>query len=385
MKRFKRFLIEGGKSGGTRYNTELASLLSLTNKQKGLDGFDPKDPNFEPFDWFNPDKLYNGNQVRTEILKFLPRNYNESKFKSFYDSSMGFKSKILAQSQPKVFTWIGGSNATGADANPSDVEYVNNKLAGISIKDNTGITLSNLTPKSIGLTTPKGVDAIKFYSHTAPSLFPLLKRKVIRETLKEVSAKNPKFVPDSKSAYYNIEYIDKNNYKINSKKSSLIIDKKHFDNMSDDDISKSSELHSVFGAYLTSNVNKFRPQIRALYNTVAKEIVPIIQNKMADSASIMRLLNLSPQPYIYQNPKHIYYVPSRQEFLNTELELKDIKFSDTLKASGVLLTIQVGIKGKKEYATIDLWLRYGNRAYGANSTVRLQSIKNPENIAWKLL
>ena len=165
MKSFKTFLIEGGKSGGTRYNTELASLLSLTNLKKNLDGFNPTDLTFEPLEWFDASKLHQPQKVREEILKFLPRNYNEKKFKTFYDSSMNFKSKILKQSSPKVFSWIGGANATGEDANPADVEYINDSLAGISIKDNTGITLSNLTPNTIGLTTPKGVDAIQYYSH----------------------------------------------------------------------------------------------------------------------------------------------------------------------------------------------------------------------------
>lgn len=380
--RFEQYLTEGGKSGSVRYNTELSCLLAYTGKNKNLSGFDPTDPLFNPADWWDESKLHQSHIVYKEIMTFLPKNYNERMFKTYYDISLKNKSRVTRKTgHIDSLFWVGGSNDKGEDSTPADVEFFGNKSSGISVKGKSGITLSNLSPSRIGLDVAG--DAIKYYCDTVDqTIYSDWKKTVILSTLKKArDMKGQVYSPDKKSPYYNITHIGADNYTINSKKTTIDVTEGNLLST----MSRNLEYHSVFGAHLTQNVREFEKVTKKVFETAAKAISPIIQNTFVDHTKVEKILNFSDKSYFYQSLNYIYYVPSRSEFLKTPLEIKKVSFDMGSKASGILLKIYIGLKGSSKYSTIDLWLRYANRVFGSNATVRVQQLKNPESIAWEVL
>jgi len=383
--KFEQYLLEGGKSGAERYNTELACLLAYTTKTQNLKGFDPTSLEFDPSLWWDSNKLENPDHVYSEILKFLPINYNANVFNTYYEISKSRKKLVTGKvgSIPKLF-WVGGTNAKGDDSNPADVEFVGSSAFGISIKGKQGITLSNLSPSHLGIENPKGVDSIKFYcDKVSTGLYDKWKTVVMKSTLaKAKSMKGEIYVPDKRSPHYNIRYNTDNSYTVVAKNKS----KDYTESGLLAEVGHNIELHSVFGAHLTANTQEFSTLSKQVFEAAANGVLPLISNALTNTHVIEKLLNFSVKPYFYQSQKSLYYVPSRSELTNNPLEIKDISYNITdKKATGFVLKVKIGRKGSKETSTMDLWLRYANRVFGANATVRLQELKSPQNIAWEKL
>jgi hypothetical protein len=383
--RLENYITEGGQSGPERYNTELACLLAYTMKKPSLSGFDPTDPVFEPRDWWDDKRLQDPDHVYTEIMHFLPKYYNAKVFKTYYDISVANKKHITRKVGPipKLF-WIGGSNATGSDSNPADVEFFGSDAFGISVKGKQGITLSNLSPSYLGVDSPRGVDSIKYYcDKSSAGLYDKWKTAVIKSTLaKAKSMKGEVYTPAPKSPHYSIRWNKDGSYTLVAKNKSQ--DFKVGALMAE--VGHNTVLHSVFGAHLTANTSEFAALSKQVFEATAQGVLPLITEALVNSSVIEKLLNFSVKPYFYQSQKSLYYVPSRSELTSDPLEVKGISYTITdKKATGFVLKVKIGRKGSKEFATMDLWLRYANRVFGANATVRLQELKNPQSIAWEKL
>jgi len=183
----------------SRYNTELACLLAFS-KRKGsdLDALANAiyDGEFLPELYFDVGCFPQWGAVRESILKFLPANFDKPTFLDFYDKSKPIVEAIQSDLKSKQkLHWVGGANHSGDNAHPSDVEFVSHNIAGVSVKSAKGITLSNLTPKRLGLYAPKGTDVFSMFSTVnvnnwgsldEVNLFIELKRKVFTLAINEL-------------------------------------------------------------------------------------------------------------------------------------------------------------------------------------------------------
>lgn len=380
---FNEFLTEGGKSGGARYNTELASLLSFCGDMKGFD------PNM-PENNFNPKMLQNPEYVYGEIKKFLPPSYDEKKFTQFYNFSKKVK-PLIEKRVGKInqLFWVGGSNLSGDEANPADVEFVGSSSYGISIKDKSGITLSNLSPKRLGLDSEVGEDTIRYYSTVVRNtksdvnLFEQLKKKVFITLIIEATKTKKRIAPIKD--YYFIEAVDNNKFLIGYKKGSKKVEEvfNRIELLSPDNYAYNRAFHRVFGDYMVANKKKFSPMIKRLYKFIGETIVGIIQDKLNSNNELLRVLNVGIKSYFYQTPSKLYYVPSVDELKNKNLIVKDIQMGTGDISSGVKFNVVIGDSNSKDNSTLELYIRYANGVFATNSTVRVQTLKNPENIFWE--
>ena len=371
----------GQKSGGERYNTELACLMAYTGKFPDIKGFDPKAQGFKPEVWFDRTKLQNPEVTYREILKFLPQNYDPKIFNRFYVICQKSKPTVLSYAKgPFKLDWVGGANISD---NPADVEFTHFSYHGLSIKGDSGITLANISPTKIGLEEKVG-DVVKYYADkTHKGLYDEWKKAVATSALRRAKAMAGRtYSPDPKSPYYNLTYDQKaNNYLLGSKGGvSKVFTESEFYAV----LGTNPEWQSVLGAHLTANKHEFKTVMTKVFKATAEGMAPAITKALADTAKVETMLNFAKKAYFYQTPKYLYLVPSKYDFTKTPLEVKGVTYDITEdRASGIMLKVNIGLKGSSEFATIDLWIRYANRVFGSNATARVQSLTNPENIAWK--
>ncbi len=381
--RFKQFLLEGGSSSSTRYNTELASLLTFTNKRKNLLGFDPTSSGFKAEDWFDSTKIYNSEKVIGDINKFLPKNYSEKLFHTYYDHSIKFKKLITknCKTTPQKFGWVAGLNVS---TTPTDVEFIGADSDGISIKNSSTLALSNLSPKAIGISMERGVDAIRYYSSIdGDDSFHKWKLAVIKSALK-VAKNIGEYTPNPKAKNYKIIYNGDDLYTMFYSGGEKTMTYRQL--VSDDTIIKNEKYQAVFGTHLKMNSKEFTKLTHNVYESVGEHILPIIQNNLSENTQVSKILNMGTLPYFYQTHKDIYYVPSITEFGEEPLVLKKITANSKGKTSGVMLRLEIGTSKKSsEVATVDIWLRYTTRVFGSNSTISVQGLKNPQNLLWRKL
>jgi len=372
---FATDLIEGGASGGARYNTEVGTLLALAGNNNAHK-FDPNTPE----QYFNKKKLSNPTKVFREIKEFLVPNWDEKKFWGFYERTVNSYPKMLANmkehkvSPPTVFGWAGGSNQS--DDGPSDVEFVNHEYSGISIKDTGGITLANLTPKSLGLKPIKGEDIFNTY---AKKEFTAWKKAAITGTIAEAMR-----IPDQ--WYYPIKEKYGIKYSTEDKQFHLSNDTtiKTYSKaeLMSPAMMKNDKSHRVFGDHLQENKSQYAKLTKALGLKISVLFEEIMEDYLGKENRITAILQFTNKPYFYLTPKSLYNIPKFDDL--DELKIKGIKLAVSDGTSMRFLT-RIGHPDSSDNAVLDIYVRYANGLFAANPTVRVQSIKNPEYIYWEKL
>jgi hypothetical protein len=136
------------------------------------------------------------------------------------------------------------------------------------------------------------------------------------------------------------------------------------------------------------NKKMFEKRTLKVYERFTKNVIGLITDALGDSTHIMKLLGISDIPYFYQTTDHLYYVPSADLFTKDELVLVEIKSEKPKGSSGIVLKTKVAKKSLKnsgKYAEFEIRIRYTNKPFGKNSTVKIQEVKNMQNISWELL
>ncbi len=369
-------LEEGGASGGARYNTEIGTLLALAGNTKAHQ-FKPDHPE----KYFNAKKLQNPTKVFKEIKTFLVPNWDDAKFWGFYEMTVNDvwpkMKKTMEEKGVKVptkFGWAGGSNKS--DDGPADVEFANCEYSGISIKDTGGITLANLTPKSLGLKPIVGEDIFATY---AKKEFTKWKKAAINGTIKAAMA-----MPDIPYApikeKYSITYSSENKkFQITEGKKVIEMTKAA---LIKPDMMKNAKWHRVFGDHLQANKAQYAKLTKDLGMAISKVFEETMEDYLGKENRITKILQFGKNPYFYLTPKKLYNIPKFDDL--DELVIKGIKLAVSDGTSMRFLT-QVGHPKTDKNAVMDLYVRYANGLFAANPTVRVQSIKNPEYIYWEPL
>lgn len=438
--RFKEFkpINEGGASGGTRYNSELGMLAGFC----GIDvsNFDPKNPELS---FTNTEVLANPESVFDGIKKFLPDVYDPKKFAAWHKVGINYKNQIDAELSrlglpaSEVFDWQGGSNINEEGA--ADIVFANNdQVQGVSIKDKSGITLANLTPKVLGLGASDDEEGdADVFQFSAKNEYTQMKKYVFQRVL-DLAMKTPgKAVVPIKSKYRIIyeggdapatgavapaavtpTAVDTNpkltpgmtNKKlpvgaekipmgqepqtpINEQESVGIFtciwdDNKEFKGTYEQILAasvKNAEWQRVFGDWLQKNWSSdktLNDHGRTLFNKIAETFVVKIKNALSSTENLRKVLRMGAKAYFYATPKSIYFVPSINQVNN--LAVQDVVYTQP-KGTAQYFKTTIGYDGGTAPTEIFIYIRYANGIFARNPTVRVQKLVNPEGISWTKL
>lgn len=369
-------IVEGGASGGARYNTEVGTLLALAGNSKAH-GFDPETP--EKF--FDARKLADPKKVFREIKQFLVPHWDEKKFWGFYELTVNTNypkmiedMKAAKVKPPTKFGWAGGSNQS--DDGPADVEFVNHAYSGISIKDAGGITLANLTPKSLGLDPVLGEDIFNTY---AKEEFIKWKKAAIAGTMKMALSMPDQWYGPIKEKYSIMYSTEDKKFHLAVGNKSMAYTKAELNSA---DMMKNDKWHRVIGDHLQANKPQYAALTKALGLKISKIFEGIMEDFLSKENRITAILQFTNKPYYYMTPKKLYSIPKFDDL--DEIAIKGIKLAPSDGTSMRFLT-QIGHPDSNDNAVMDIYVRYANGLFAANPTVRVQSIKNPEYIYWEHL
>jgi len=354
----ERIIDEGGNSNAVRYNSELAALVAFTGGNS-LDNI-PKNALKDP-------KL-----VMAEIDK-VRDTYDEKIFTMWYHKSLEYKEKILNHfgKLPKKYDWVAGENA----GEVADLVFVDFPISGISIKDSGGITLANLTPKALGLNPLKGTDVLQHY---APKQFINFKKNVVSQVLIIAnSSPDEEIIPKNKySIKYNSETTD---YTIKLKAKGGLVDKKFTESEIKGGLQKNALWQRVFGDWFQENFQEYKNLIKPLVIEVSTQFEEIMADTLGNNDKLKRILQFEDRPYYYATPKKIYYVPSAADA--GDLKLKGVSYAAP-DGTSQLWKAKIGNDETDDGTIIDIYIRFANGLFATNSTARVQSLKNPQFIAW---
>ena len=360
--RFRDIKIAEANKGSNvvRYNTELAMLTAFSGASNLQNIPD--------------DALVNPENTKKEIKK-VEKYFDQKKFDQWMAISNQYKEKILTHSGklPQQYDWVGGSNIGPV----ADLVFKDHPASGISVKDASGITLANLTPKALGLEPIKGKDVFQTYADIE---FKKFKIRVFNLLMDEAEASPGTLIhPRPSGKERSIMYND------NSKK--FII--KHDGGVLNLDRSevirtspKNATWQRVFGDWYQLNFQKYKDIMRPLVKTISKSFKEIMGKALSDSDVLKKLLQFEDKPYYYATPKKMYFVPSAKDA--GDLELKAIDYDDP-DGTSQKFKAKIGNVNSDDGAIIDIYIRFANGLFATNSTARVQSIKNPELIAWDLI
>jgi len=425
--RFKEFkpLQEGGASGGTRFNTEVGMLAGFC----GIDisQFDPANPAIA---FANTNLLANPQTVFADIKKFLAPVYDAGKFAAWYRLGVDYKARIDAElgklGLPAIsqFDWQGGTNINAEGA--ADILFVGNEaVQGVSIKDKSGITLANLTVKSLGLGAPEGEEGdADAFQYEARDDYLALKRYVFEQVLNLAMATPGKPVVPIKPKYrivYNVSQQPtttaqpatltpgQTNRKlppgaekipmgqeptvpVNEQADGIFTciwdDTREFKGTYDQIMAlivKNADWQRVFGDWMQKNWSSdatLNQQGKSLFAKIAQTFITKIQNTLANKENLQKVLRMGQMAYFYATPKSLYFVPSVDQLQG--LSLQSLDYSSP-KGTAQYFLAKIGYQGGTAPTEILIYIRYANGIFATNPTVRVQKLVNPEGIAWTKL
>lgn len=373
--RYQELLFMGGKSDIVRYNSELGFLLGLPGVGLNMKKFNIK----KLSNHINPKSVVNIEAILRDSKKLVEPNFEPNKFNHFYNIAQKFWPLIASKlnqegdSVPKVFDWAGGTNKSDNDA--VDIVFSGSNNMGISIKDDGGITLKNASPKDIGLETIQGEDVFQSYAREEYNEW---KRKTFVDLLNDARKSPGTVLAFDKSKKYSIQF-DSGTKKFN------IQGKGKSGSYTADEImnnhTKTSPLFRVFGDYFQANYQSKKHYMKPMVDKIKVQFQSIIEKTFEDSAKVKGWVRMAGRPYFYMTPKSLYYVPSADDIDDITATMKYAEPDGTAQ----LFRLELRQPNSKGVATLDLYIRWANGLFAANSTVRLQTLKDPENISWQKL
>jgi len=408
------------KNKATRYNTEIGLLAGLCGVD--VNTFDPKNPqNSIP-----PERLKDGGKkVYKDIVSFLAPNFDPKIFQEWAAKAPDYMAKVSAKlgHEPQVFDWAGGTNFNVEGA--ADIEFVGEEVQGISVKAETGITLRNLTPKSLGLEVERGNDV--FYQY-AGNEYKAMKEAIMTKVLDIAKAKpgeqmswhresqdkywikynapeaqqKPAAPPAPLSPNPNMPQIGQPmgqepaqvNEQGGAEGTWTCMGKTSFTGTRQQimaAIIPNKKWHRVFGDWFQANYAQEKGLAKPLYDAVSNMFKEIMVGHLAKDRNLDSVLAMGKRPYFYVNDANIYYVPSTSEV--SDLQLKKVYYGsissggDVKEAEGTSQKFQaeIGRPDSEENARILIYIRYANGMFACNPTVRVQDLTNQQFLGWEEL
>jgi hypothetical protein len=364
-------LTEGGKSDAVRYNSEIGMLLSFCSAN--VDKFDPTRPekSIPPTMLANPQNTYN------DIRALLAPNYNPDLLRRWYDYSQTTVKPLVVNKLMELgeivdqFNWAGGKNQNAETS--ADVEFVGSTISGCSVKEKSGITLNNPSPKDLGLEV--GGDA--FLKYARPEYLDW-KQGVFTQVL-QLAQKNPgvKIGGKDTAKYYVVFDPKTKKFTCNGKNQKVGTSQ---DIMAD--MEKNAFWQRAFGDWFVTNYASQKQLMAPLVESIAEKFTAIMKTHLSQGGTAAKLVKFVKRPFFYVNPSHVYYVPSIDDV--SDLTLKDVKFAAPEGATMKFIA-EIGMKDSMENAQVEIHVRYANGIFETNPTARVQSLKNAQFLSWEEL
>lgn len=364
-------LNEGGKSDAVRYNSEIGMLLSFCSAN--IDKFDPTKPEKSiPASMLaNPQNTYN------DIKKLLAPAYNPDLLRRWYEYSQTTVKPIVVNKLIELgevvdqFNWAGGMNQNAETS--ADVEFVGSTISGCSVKEKSGITLNNPSPKDLGLEV--GGDA--FLKYARPEYLQW-KQGVFSQVL-QLAQKNPGVKIGGKdTAKYFVVYDPKTKkFTCNGKNQKVGTSQEIMA-----DMEKNAFWQRAFGDWFVTNYASQKQLMAPLVESIAEKFTAIMKAHLSQGGTAAKLVKFVKRPFFYVNPSHVYYVPSIDDV--ADLTLKDVKFAAPEGATMKFIA-EIGMKDSMENAQVEIHVRYANGIFETNPTARVQSLKNAQFLSWEEL
>lgn len=363
--RFSEFKIdEGGKSSGVRYNSEVGLLHAFI----GTGAFDINNV----AGTMDTSKLENPERTLKEIETFLAPVFSPDFFNQWVAVGDLYKQKIAEKSGslPQKYGWTGGANVGPA----ADVEFIGHETTGISVKDAGGITLKNLSPKSLGIEGEFGMDVFAYH---AQDDYNEMKRKIFTDVLNLAKSTPDKTLIPIKEPYTVTYNSEKNTYTCVGKKT---VEMSAEDILSS--VGKNAPWQRVFGDWFQANWQSKKEYALPMYVDIARTFEKVIEENLQSSEKLLSMLAFEDKPYYYATPKSLYYIPSASDI--TDLKVKKIRYG-TPDGTSQKYIAEIGYPDSKDNADITIYIRYANGMFETNPTVRIQSLQNPQYISWEKL
>jgi hypothetical protein len=364
-------LTEGGKSDAVRYNSEIGMLLSFCSAN--IDKFDPNKPekSIPPTMLANPQNTYN------DIRALLAPNYNPDLLRRWYEYSQTTVKPIVVNKLIELgevvdqFNWAGGKNQNAETS--ADVEFVGSTISGCSVKEKSGITLNNPSPKDLGLEV--GGDA--FLRYARPEYLSW-KKGVFTQVL-QLAQKNPgtKIGGKDTAKYYVVYDPKTKKFTCNGKNQKVGTSQEIMA-----DMEKNAFWQRAFGDWFVTNYASQKQLMAPLVEAIAEKFTAIMKAHLSQGGTAAKLVKFVKRPFFYVNPSHVYYVPSIDDV--ADLTLKDVKFAAPEGATMKFIA-EIGMKDSMENAQVEIHVRYANGIFETNPTARVQSLKNAQFLSWEEL
>ena len=364
-------ITEGGKSSGIRYNSEVGMLAGFMGVD--VSTFDPKNPERT----MDPDMLHEPERVYKDIKNLLAPNYDPVVFAKWASIGIRYQAAMIdpinmTDTTVTAYGWAGGSNKS--DAGAVDISFIGCSITGVSIKAEGGITLANLTPKSLGLETERGIDTFSKY---ATIEFNDMKQAIFADVLDEAEAQPDQAIAP-KDIAYSITYLPlTNTFKCTGKQTVNWSREKILAS-----ITTGAKWQRVFGDWFQANWATKKGYAKPLFSKIAVEFERIIEKHLRESGKLSSMLRFAEDPYFYASSTGLYLVPAIDTV--DDLIIKRLRYGAP-DGTSQLFIAEIGRPDSDNVAELDIYMRYANGMFACYPTARVQNLRNPEYIAWEKL
>ena len=411
--RAKEFLIErpiheDESSSATQFNSELGCML----------GFVSADATFEKLlaGAYNS-KLLNAEGIIAQSTKDQ-KMYKQDYFNKWVTKGADIKSRIGYKGKVG-WDGVGQGNAGGV----ADVVFEDGAThTGISIKEKSGITLTNTSPKELGFDYSGDIFKSYFEKYWVEWKQAVVDRVLeLAKSGRVIGAPSDKKSQTGNDKIRAIQYNHKDHtdeagnvyeagtYTIWYGKGPNIKTWKR-EAFQEDAIHKAikagnSLMQRVFGDWYQTAIAGAEPKAieyqEKLFTAFTKVALEKMSKALEEPKTLSKLLQMSePKPYYYYMPagksnrkvvpEKLYEVPGTGDAsgINVNLQLASPIEYQQVTGTGQKFHVKVknianGEPGEDAYAVITLYIRYANGLFAENPTARVQELKGAEHLLWQ--
>ena len=411
--RAKEFLIErpiheDESSSATQFNSELGCML----------GFVSADATFEKLLAGNYNsKLLNAEGIIAQSTKDQ-KMYKQDYFNKWVTKGADIKSRIGYKGKVG-WDGVGQGNIGGV----ADVVFEDGAThTGISIKEKSGITLTNTSPKELGFDYTGDIFKSYFEKYWLEWKQAVVDRVLeLAKSGRVIGAPSDKKSQTGNDKIRAIQYNHKDHtdeagnvyeagtYTIWYGKGPNIKTWKR-EAFQEDAIHKAikagnSLMQRVFGDWYQTAIAGAEPKAieyqEKLFTAFTKVALEKMSKALEEPKTLSKLLQMSePKPYYYYMPagksnrkvvpEKLYEVPGTGKSTGINVNLKLASPIEYQQVTGTGQKFHVKVKniangepGEDAYAVITLYIRYANGLFAENPTARVQELKGAEHLLWQ--
>ena len=406
----ERPIQEDESSSATQFNSELGCML----------GFVSADATFEKLlagDYNS--KLLNAEGIIAQATKDQ-KMYKQDYFNKWVTKGADIKTRI-GYNGKVGWDGVGQGNAGGV----ADVVFEDGAThSGISIKEKSGITLTNTSPKELGFDYSGDIFKSYVEEHwvewkqaVVDRVLELAKSGRVIGAPKTDSEGNPVKQSGGGEKLRAIQYnhddhtdeagnvYEAGTYTIWYGKGPNIKTWKR-EAFQEDAIHKAikagnSLMQRVFGDWYQTAIAGAEPKAieyqEKLFTAFTKIALKKMSKALEEPKTLSKLLQMSePKPYYYymppgkKDPEKLFDVPGTGDAsgINVNLQLASPIEYKQVKGTGQKYHVKIknianGEPGEDAYAVITLYIRYANGLFAENPTARIQELKGAEHLLWQ--